>query len=466
MAFDILKAVGDLQPKESGRPHMEEIELHLIDKNPGNFYSMDGIEELADNIRMFGLMEPLIVKRTDSGRYMLISGHRRRAALCRLADDGTYSEGMHHKVDCLVTSEPAVSVISDPDKAEEARGVMEQLRLLYANADTRVLSSADTAMQVRRIRELLTKLKELGYPVQGRMRDIVAEAAKVSASRVARLDVIERDLVDPRLRTAWKHGDLQESSAYEIAKYEPEVQKHMTNNQVRHVCDLTKEGVQAFMSAVEADWDVCRRLPPENVSTVDTIGKDFQKEWEDRHERICEILDQEDEDFFYALAQIKDMFFNDLSCLNNRNEGIERLKKIFGLGHHGGTRDWGSYDCTPKGLTVGIKKAPRKISRSWTEVYDLLCTLALTESSERVMEKRRIKPKAENVSTVDTSAGWQKGDPPKRGRYLVTVDLGGGELHEHRFEWTGDRWLAFGGPLDPAFKVVAWFPLPDEMQEV
>ena len=81
MAFDIAAAFGDIARKPDGRMRIQYIPLHLIDTNPKNNYSTDGIESLAANIQMFGLMEPLIVKATESGRYMLISGHRRRLAL-------------------------------------------------------------------------------------------------------------------------------------------------------------------------------------------------------------------------------------------------------------------------------------------------------------------------------------------------------------------------------------------------
>ena len=103
MAFDIAAAFGDIARKPDGRKRIQYIPLRLIDTNPKNSYSTDGIESLAANIQMFGLMEPLIVKTTESGRYMLISGHRRRLALRMNAEAAeNYPESMHEPVACIV----------------------------------------------------------------------------------------------------------------------------------------------------------------------------------------------------------------------------------------------------------------------------------------------------------------------------------------------------------------------------
>ena len=164
MAFDIAKALGGIQPAINTR-RLEKIELHLIDKNPKNLYSMECIEALADNIATVGLMEPLIVRMTPQARYMLISGHRRRAALCRLADDGRLKDGWHHKVPCMVEPDDGLILPGCPEEgeeAEEAKRLAEELKLLFANSDTRELSSADKAMQVRQLREVLSRLRDLG----------------------------------------------------------------------------------------------------------------------------------------------------------------------------------------------------------------------------------------------------------------------------------------------------------------
>lgn len=59
------------------------IRLDEIDPHPSNIREDlgDGLNELAESIREVGLLQPLIVSRKPDGRYLLIAGHRRHAAM-------------------------------------------------------------------------------------------------------------------------------------------------------------------------------------------------------------------------------------------------------------------------------------------------------------------------------------------------------------------------------------------------
>lgn len=106
---------------------------------------------------------------------------------------------------------------------EPASDVLEELLLIEANRATRVMSSADTMRQAERYRELLAELKSQGVEIPGRLRDAVAEAMQISASRLARLDVIRKNL-SPEWMEAFETGSLSESAAYELARLPQEQQ--------------------------------------------------------------------------------------------------------------------------------------------------------------------------------------------------------------------------------------------------
>lgn len=148
-------------------------------QNEKNFYATSSIDELADSIALNGIIEPIIVRpvRDGSGDYRIISGHRRFLAICELA------KAEPERWDRV----PAI--IREP-----ASDVLEELLLIEANRATRVMSSADTMRQAERYRELLAELKSQGVEIPGRLRDAVAEAMQISASRLARLDVIRKNL--------------------------------------------------------------------------------------------------------------------------------------------------------------------------------------------------------------------------------------------------------------------------------
>lgn len=209
---DVLGDAPDVSRSNTGREQIEYIDIDCIEADPNNFYSLDGIDELAGNIELVGLQQPVRLrpKADTPGRYVIISGHRRWTALKLLVEDGNETFRQ-------------VPSIVEQDTGSTA---LQELKLIYANAATRELSYADKAKQAERVEALLYQLKDEGVEFPGRMRDHVAEACKVSAAKLARLKVIQEKLVEPRWAEEWKAGDLPEQSAYALARM-PAIMQHV-----------------------------------------------------------------------------------------------------------------------------------------------------------------------------------------------------------------------------------------------
>ena len=63
---------------------IEKISLDLIDdfnNHPFKVNDDESLKELADSINENGLLEPLVVRKKENGRYEMLSGHRRKKAL-------------------------------------------------------------------------------------------------------------------------------------------------------------------------------------------------------------------------------------------------------------------------------------------------------------------------------------------------------------------------------------------------
>ena len=63
---------------------IEKISLDLIydfNNHPFKVNDDESLKELADSINENGLLEPLVVRRKENGRYEMLSGHRRKKAL-------------------------------------------------------------------------------------------------------------------------------------------------------------------------------------------------------------------------------------------------------------------------------------------------------------------------------------------------------------------------------------------------
>ena len=191
-----------------GREQIEYIDLDLLDADEANFYSIQGIEELAANIELCGLQQPLRVHPEQDGRYKVISGHRRRAALQVLAAENPEK---WHQAACIV------------ERGDESPA-MRELRLILANSDTRQLTSAEISRQAERVERLLYQLKEEGVQFPGRMRDQVAAACKVSATKLGVLKVIREKLI-PAYLELFNADKLPEASAYALAKMPETLQK-------------------------------------------------------------------------------------------------------------------------------------------------------------------------------------------------------------------------------------------------
>lgn len=202
MAFDLGEALKGVSYQDTGREQIEYIRLDLIDEDPNNFYQLSDIDQLAANIELCGLQQPIRVRPIpDTDRFMIVSGHRRRKAIEILAKD---DPDRWSEVSCVV-------------ERDEVSPALQQLRLIYANASTRKMTSAEVSAQAEQIKKLLYQLKEEGYEFPGRMRDHVAEIVKISKSKLARLEVIRKDLA-AAWQPAWKDGTLAENTAYELAR--------------------------------------------------------------------------------------------------------------------------------------------------------------------------------------------------------------------------------------------------------
>lgn len=249
--FDISAAFAqavDVSKSDTSPEQIELIESSLIDDDPHNFYQLTGLEELAANIELVGLQQPIRVRSSGEGRYTIVSGHRRRAAMALLGEE------KWRKVPCIV-------------ERDEASPELRELRLILANSATRVLTPAEISRQAERVELLLYQLKEQGMEFPGRMRDQVAAACQVSASKLARLKVIREKLAG-EWTSYFDSGMLPEQTAYALARMPEELQrrlhkaagiKNLTANAAERILSLSQSGTTWTPTCTCPDGSPCRR---------------------------------------------------------------------------------------------------------------------------------------------------------------------------------------------------------------
>lgn len=233
------KAAAEDKPK--ARFRTRDISIKKMYSNDLNFYSMDGITELASQILAIGMVENMTVAYDpcDKGEYRIIAGERRWRALCMLCEKG-YSE-----------FEIATCQIKTPAQEHE-----ETVQLIMANG-YRNKTVMDILEEERRLKQSLQYMKDNNIPLSGysldsgRLRDVIAQIMNTTTTKIAQIESINNRLI-PEFAEELKNGRLTFSAAYEISGMAEDIQKKMLERYKEN--GLTwKEVKEAKKEAEEAE---------------------------------------------------------------------------------------------------------------------------------------------------------------------------------------------------------------------
>ena len=463
-AFDLgaeLRKAGG--PTVDTREVIEYIPIDRIDPDPENFYSLDGINELAGNIELVGLQQPLRVRDGERGHVIIVSGHRRRAAILLIRDGG--SDMFRDGVPCIRER---------PDSSKE----MQELRLIFANSQTRVMSAPELSRQAVKTRELLARLREQGFEFQGRTRELVASVLQTSDSRVGRLTAIRERLV-PELLKYFDGDKLGETVAYRLSQEDRTTQLKLAIQLGPAVEMLTKEDAEKVIEQAKKDEKNDTSSAPDGAAELGMSRRasESSPQGEDRAipestfsaiDGLKKYLDgrhDEDARFWKYMQEAADSLIQhsfSAGALPIRKDNIDMLRLDC---RNAGSCDGsdGSWSGTNKGIRIGV--GTNVLDRTWFDTYDALAAIAITRwRAVLTEEKRRPKRKTPEPLPVFVpiiSPEWQTGDPSRDGRFICRIDMGLQSLHEQTCEFKDGVWNCFGRPISEVGKVVSWWPLPD-----
>lgn len=212
---ELVKALAQPVPDSgTAREQIEYIDIDLLDDNPKNeIYAPWEIPDLAGSIESVGLQQPLVVRPGEGGHMVIISGHRRKAALRLLVDEGKER----------FRQAPCIRKDREPE-------LVEEMQLIFANAHTRELTNAEKAKQALRLEDIFYQLKEQGYVFPGRMINHVAAAFNIKRAKLGRLKKIETRLA-PCYKPLWDAGGLPEDAADALSSLPKDAQER-----IKRVC--------------------------------------------------------------------------------------------------------------------------------------------------------------------------------------------------------------------------------------
>lgn len=238
---------------------MREISIDDIRDNPRNFYPTpdpQALRALMDSIRANGLLEPPTVVPAGDGTYRLISGHSRLAAIKALRETETPDQWA--TVLCRVL----------PPMSEG----QEQAAVIEANRQ-RVKSNALLADEAARLTEAYIKRREAGEQLPGRIRDYVAEALQVKATKVANLSAIKKGLKVPGIVRKWEAGDIPEAAALEIARMDIEEQYRLLDWTIEGESHYSIRDVKMFHTL----WTMFPHNCPESSGLCPNAGPMYDR---------------------------------------------------------------------------------------------------------------------------------------------------------------------------------------------
>ena len=232
--------------------HVENIDAEKIMPNEKNFYSVEGIEEMANSLAVSDHMAPLEVVANGDGTYRLISGERRLSAtLCRIR------RGEIDKAELPCHVLPAF----------EAKGALsaeqvEMLSIIFANnyRQKTVLDQLNEVKQLEPIaRSIYQEAKEKGdltdeNGANMKFRTFFAEhILSISKSALQRLQVLSQ-LTD-EARKALEEGLIGKSVATEVAALSKEEQDGFVASIRAGECTGTRTDFESYLQSGDSDHE-------------------------------------------------------------------------------------------------------------------------------------------------------------------------------------------------------------------
>lgn len=251
MAFDISKFAATLSPDVSDSDTMlREIPLDHLHPNARNFYPSllpAEIDALTESIEANGLLEPLTVVPGDAPNdYRLISGHNRYRALSSLHERSP-EDAKWQTVPCIVL--PVLN------QEQELSAIIEANR-------QRKKTGALLAEEAEKLTESYVARQKAGEKLPGRIRERVAEALRVSQTKLATVKAIKDHLAVPGFKERWEKGDIPEDAAYEISKLDQERQYRLLDWSIETHTPLTAKAVRMFVRETSKSSQPDKPQPP------------------------------------------------------------------------------------------------------------------------------------------------------------------------------------------------------------
>jgi ParB family chromosome partitioning protein len=192
---------GDSQSNSGGSSSLQEIPVGLVEPNPfqpRTAFDEETLVSLSASIRELGVLQPILVRPVDSGRYQLIAGERRWRAAKR-AGLATIPALVRESNDRSSLEQAVVENLhrNDLNALEEAAAyqqLIEDFELTHDEVATRVGKSRSAVTNTLRLLQLPPSIQHLvadGRISAGHARALIGTPDRAFQERLARRVVDE-----------------------------------------------------------------------------------------------------------------------------------------------------------------------------------------------------------------------------------------------------------------------------------
>ena len=208
-------------------------DVHELRPHPANSYAMEPaeIEVLAENIREMGLIQPLAVRRVADGGLQILAGHRRHAALCRLAK-----------------RDPSFSNV--PVRIYEGLSDQDALLILHSSNISRNLTPDERRRQSEELARRVDDLRASHPEWKGvATTDIIGQMLGMTG-RTYRTKLRMADKLDPKLHEYMERSILSQREAVKLAKL-PAERQSMVAEVLDRACPKTTREASAVIENLD-----------------------------------------------------------------------------------------------------------------------------------------------------------------------------------------------------------------------
>ena len=257
--------LNEVTQTEQNSEQIVYIDIDELESNPKNFYGLRDIDALAGLIAVSHLIEPLTVSKKSDDKYMIISGHRRRAAVQKLLEEGIYTE---RKLPCIVKARNKITIEQENGEVIEFdEDAVEMLNLIASNRGQREERTVDEKLQEVKYLEAFAKaiFNQKSRGIRGRFRNFFAEEIlNISKSQLQRISSMEK--LTENVKKAVDDKKISETAAMELATLTPEEQDACLEKILSGELKGTVQDIQNFKSSKAEVEETVSESPIENIS--------------------------------------------------------------------------------------------------------------------------------------------------------------------------------------------------------